>query len=67
MVVKGESVFFYEGDIWILRICMEDLEFGDITSLTVSREPRRDEKTKGYLDFEATKLCPRLNIYVVPV
>jgi len=38
-----------------------------LTSLTVSRESRRDEKTNGYLDFEATELYPRLDICVVPV
>jgi len=38
-----------------------------LTSPTVSRESRLDEKINGYLDFEATEVCPRLDICVVPV
>ena len=37
------------------------------TSLTVSREPRRDEKINGYLDFEAPELCPRFDIYMTRI
>ena len=37
-----------------------------IISLTVSRESRRDENFNGYLDFEATDLYPRIDIYIVP-
>ena len=36
-----------------------------VTSLPVSRESRRGEKTNGYLDFEATELCLYLDIYIV--
>lgn len=32
-----------------------------LTSLTVSREPRRNEKSNGYFDLKAKKLCLRLN------
>ena len=36
---------------------------GDVTSLTVSREPRRNEKTGGYLDFKRLQLCAHVELH----
>ena len=42
-------------------------EFLLLTSLTVSRESRRDERIIRYLDIKPPKFSPRFEIYIIRI